>query len=94
MRKMEKGKALKLLGSMVDAVGKLPDEVRIGRLFIADDGQGLILEQGIETAAAVFGKTVEAEKWPNGWTILKFHVGELMVSQIKEGDWRGIGSEA
>lgn len=88
MRKMKKGQVLKLLGNMVDAVGKLPDEVRIGRVFVVDDGQGLILERGIETAAEVFGKTMEAEKWPNGWTILKFRVGELTVSQIKEANWK------
>lgn len=88
MRKMKKGQALKLLGNMVEAVGKLPDEVRIGRVLMVDDGQGLILERGIEAAAEVFGKTMEAEKWPNGWTILKFHVGELTVSQIEGADWK------
>ncbi len=88
MRKMKKEQVLKMLGSMVSTVEKLPDEVRIGRVFMVDDGQGLILERGIETAAEVFGKTMEAEKWPNGWTILKFHIGELTVLQIKGTDWK------
>lgn len=88
MRRMKKEQVLKMLGGMVSTVKELPDEVRIGRVFMVDDGQGIILEREIETAAEVFGKTMETEKWPNGWTILKFHVGELTVSQIKGADWK------
>lgn len=84
MRKLKKARVLKFLTSMVDAVEKMPEEVQIGRVFIVDDGQGLILERGIETVAEAFGKVVETEAWPNGWTILKFHIGELTVSQIGE----------
>ena len=83
MRKMKKKRVLKLLGRMADAVDKMPDEVRIERLFVADDGKGLSLERGIEAAAVTFGKAVKIREWSNGWKIREFHIGDMTVTQIE-----------
>lgn len=90
MRKIGKSSALKLLESMEGVVKKLPEDVRIGRLFLVDDGQGIVLERGIHEAAEALGKTVEAAPGFNeNWECLRFSVGTLTICQIigldKEG---------
>ena len=84
MRKIGKTRVLKMLADMEDIVKKLPEDARIGRLFVVDDGQGLILEKGIHEAAAVFEQTV---KTVDGFNMdvefLQFSVGALTIYQIE-----------
>lgn len=85
MRKIGKSSILKLLESMENVVKKLPEDVRIGRLFLVDDGQGIILESGIQAAAEELGKTVEATPIFNeNWEFLRFSVGTLTICQINQ----------
>ncbi len=68
---------------MEEIVKKLPEEVRIGRLFIVDDGQGIILESGIQEAAKVFGKTVnDAPGFSKNLAFLSFRAGDMAIYQI------------
>ncbi len=75
---------LKLLESMENVVRKLPEDVRIARLFLVDDGQGIILERGIHAAAEALGKPVETAEWAGklNWEVLEVHVGTLTICQI------------
>lgn len=83
MRKIGKSSALKLLESMEGVVKKLPEDVRIGRLFLVDDGQGIVLESGIHEAAEALGKTVEiVHGFNESWEFLRFGVGTLTIYQI------------
>ena len=83
MRKIGKSSILKLLESMENVIKKLPEDVRIGRLFLVDDGQGIILERGIHEAAEALGKTVEtAPGFNENWKFLRFGVGTLTIYQI------------
>lgn len=85
MRKIGKSHVLKMLADMEDIVKKLPEDARIGRLFVVDDGQGLILESGIHEAAAVFERTVEAvDGFNENVEFLRFNVGTLALYQIRE----------
>ena len=90
MRIIGKSSVLKLLESMEDVVKKLPEDVYIGRLFLVDDGQGIILERGIHEAAEALGKTVEAAPGFNeNREILRFSVGTLTIYQIVGLDEKG-----
>lgn len=84
MERMKKAEAMKLLERIGRAIKELPEDVRIGRLFMVSDGKGVLLERGIHEAAEVFGKTVEA--WP-GWNeknrILRFEVDGLVFCQLE-----------
>lgn len=85
MREIGKYSALKLLESMEGVVKKLPEDVRIGRMFIVDDGQGIVLERGIHMAAEALGKTVEtAPGFNENWEFLRFGVGALTICQINQ----------
>lgn len=84
MRKKGKSSALKLLESMENVVKQLPEGVRIGRLFLVDDGQGIILESGIHEAAEALGKAVEAVPGFNeNWEFMRFGVGTLTICQME-----------
>lgn len=85
MRSVKKATALALLARMRDTVKKLPDNVRIGRLFVVNDGQGLILEEGFYETAEVFGKTVETVPgFSPEWKFLRFKVGDMTIFQITD----------
>lgn len=82
MRRIKKHAILKLLESMEDVVKKLPEDVEIDRLFLVDDGQGIILANGIHEAAEALGKTVEAvDGFNEHWESLRFSVGTLTIFQ-------------
>ncbi len=89
MERLKKTEALKLITRMAELVKELPEEVRIGRLFMVNDGKGVLLESGIHAAAEAFGKTVEA--WP-GWSketaILRFEVKGLVICEFAQKNWR------
>ncbi|WP_298028755.1 hypothetical protein [uncultured Dysosmobacter sp.] len=79
--------ALKLLEDMRRVVEKLPKDARVGRMFIVNDGQGILLDGGIEEAAAAMGKIAkECEEWPmkEHWEVSQFQVGPLVIVQINQ----------
>ncbi len=84
MRDIEIADALKLLESMKDVVKRLPErESSIDRIFVVDDGQGIILHRGTYEAAAEFEKTVEVTfpGFGKHWKVLKFQVGDITIYQ-------------
>lgn len=89
MERLKKAEALKLLERIEKIVKELPEDVRIGRLFMVNDGKGVVLESGIHEAAEAFGKTVEA--WP-GWSeetaILRFEVNGLVICEFAQKNRR------
>ena len=53
MEQMKKAEAMKLLERIGRAIKELPEDVRIGRLFMVNDGKGAVLESGIHEVAEV-----------------------------------------
>ena len=88
MRNLKKSTVLKLLAEMEAVVKKLPEDVRYRRLFVVDDGQGIILDKGICEAAAALGKTVETAEWASKLhrEVLLVNVGKLSIWEINGGE--------
>ena len=90
MEQMKKAEAMKLLERIGRAIKELPEDVRIGRLFMVNDGKGAVLESGIHEAAEAFGKTVEARPgWNEEAVILRFEVNGLVFCQFAQKSRRG-----
>lgn len=85
-RGLSKKETIKLMEEMRLVAGKLPEEVRIKRFFLADDGSGIILSDGIEETAKRFGKTVEWVNTPESWGVRFrfFQTGRIKVYQMVE----------
>ena len=82
MRQLEKNTVLRYLEEMRRVVEKMPEDARIGRMFIADDGQGIVLKSGVQEAARAFGEKAESHAVNEDWEWTQFCVGTLTVVQM------------
>ena len=84
MRRLVKKEFLQLMDRMRRVVENLPEDAQISNVFIVNDEQGVILKEGIERAAAVYGKgmaVLEDMKCTEFLKAKRFAVGEVGVFQ-------------
>ena len=84
MRRLVKKEFLQLMDRMRRVVENLPEDAQISNVFIVNDEQGVILKEGIERAAAVYGKgmaVLEDMKCTEFLKAKRFAVGVVGVFQ-------------
>jgi uncharacterized protein with ACT and thioredoxin-like domain len=87
VRELRKKDALEILEKIQAVVKSMPENVNYARAFISDDGQGVLLNDGIFDAADCFGKEVERlDGFNKHWEQLRFFVGYVQVVQFQKRD--------
>jgi uncharacterized protein with ACT and thioredoxin-like domain len=87
VRELRKKDALEILEKIQAVVKSMPENIHYARVFIVDDGQGVLLNDGIFDAAASFGKEVERlDGFNKHWEYLRFFVGNIQIMQFQKRD--------